>query len=367
MRRAERGLAVAVVGFLAVKLAVLAVNLRAFPSLRAADPATGETSGATLGGASLLVPARDEETNLRRTLVLAATQQAHEVLVLDDGSSDATAAVVAEVAARHPRVRLVSGRPMPAGWVGKTWACQQLADEATGDPLVFCDADVDLAPGALAAVEHEMRRQHADVFSVFPRQRTGTLGERLTVPLIDDVLLCLLPHPLLELPIPSAATANGQLLAFSRAAYDGMGGHASVRTTILEDVRLAQDARRQGRRLGLALGADLVQVRMYDGYAAAVRGVGKSLLAAHGGSRALLAVTAGWHLAAYTLPWLRLGSAAWRLAAAMAVVERLGVAAKTGRRAWAEVLLTPAVPLAALPVFAQAARRHRTWKGRTYR
>jgi len=358
----ERALAGAVIAFLLVKLGGLAINLRAFPVLRA-----GSWPPGTPYRTSILIPARDEETNLRRTLVLAVAQPADEVLVLDDCSSDATAAVVAEAALEHPRLALIAGRPVPDGWVGKNWACHQLAARASGDLLVFCDADVSLAPGALEALTDELDRQRADVFSVFPRQHTGSLGERMTVPLIDDVLLCLLPFPLLALPIPQAATANGQLLAFRRAAYDRLGGHAAVRSAIVEDVRLARNARHQGLKLGLALGGGLVQARMYEGYRAAVAGIGKSLLAAHGGSRALMAATATWHLVAYTVPWFRVAWLPWRVALALGLAERLGVNAKTGRRAWAETVLTPLAPLAALPIYARAARRHRTWKGRVTR
>ena len=121
------------------------------------------------------------------------------------------------------RARVVTGAATPPGWAGKTWAMQQLGAAAAGDVLVFCDADVRLAPGAIDAVRAEMQRQHADVFSVFPRQMTATIGEHLLVPLIDDVLLCFLPFPLLAAPVPSAATANGSLIAFDRQRIRGPG------------------------------------------------------------------------------------------------------------------------------------------------
>lgn len=363
MRRPERLAAGAVLAFLAVKLGVLVVNLREFPVLGTRSSRSVRSAGSV----SILVPARDEESNLRRTLDAMATQPADEVLVLDDGSGDGTADVVREATRRYPHVRLLTGSALPEGWTGKNWACQQLADAATGDTLVFCDADVTLAPGAMTAALGEMDRQRTPVFSVFPRQVAETLGERLTVPLIDDVLLCLLPHRLLELPIPDAATANGQMLVFTKAAYVELGGHRSVRGSIVEDVRLARNARRAGLRLGLALGGDLVSTRMYDSYESAVAGIGKSLLAAHGGSRVVLMTSAGWHVLAYTVPWLRLGRPAWAIAAVAALVERALVNGKTGRRSWWEVVLVPITPVAAVPVYARAFRGATTWKGRTYR
>lgn len=352
----------AVVGFLAVKITGLAVNAATFPTLRPA-PATRAVGPRV----SILVPARNEARRLPRTLPALLAQPADEILLLDDCSEDATAEIAESLVGDDSRVKVLTGRPLPDGWTGKNWACHQLAEAATGDLLVFCDADVRLAPGALDAVIAESRRQAADVFSVFPRQETATTGERTLIPLIDDVLLAFLPFRLLSLPIPAAATANGQLLAFRRGVYNALGGHSGVRQAIVEDVRLALHTRRMGHRLGLALGGDLVSARMYEGYRAAVRGFGKSLLAAHGGSRTLLGMSAAWHLLAYTAPWLKAGSGrTWRLAALLGLVERVLVNAKTGRGAWWEAALVPVTPLAAIPVYVEAARRTTTWKGRSY-
>lgn len=349
----------AIVAFHLVKTAGLAVNAAQFPVLR---PGAGQPGRPRV---SLLVPARDEATRLPRLLAGLLAQPADEILILDDCSTDGTAAVAR--ACPDPRLRLLAGTPPPPGWVGKNWACHQLAEAASGKILVFCDADVILAPGALEAVWSQLWRQRADVFSVFPRQLTGTTGERLLVPLIDETLLAFLPHALLDLPVPSAAVANGQLLAFRREAYDQIGGHEAVFDRIVEDIALARRTRRLGLRLGLALGGELVQTRMYESYPETVAGLGKSLREAHLGSRGALAASAAFHVAAYTLPWLLWRRApAWRAAAILGLVERLITNAKTGRGAYAEAALVPVIPLAALPVFATAARARARWKGRSY-
>jgi glycosyltransferase involved in cell wall biosynthesis len=353
-------LARAVVAFHAIKLAGVAANLVLFPTLRPQERAGRPEI-------SLLMPARDEGRRLPAALAGLLAQDVTEIVVLDDQSGDDTAAVVRHAAGTDPRVRLVYGTPPPPGWTGKNWACWQLAGAARGDVLLFCDADVVLAPGAVDACWAQMCAQRAEVFSVFPRQRTATLGERLLVPLIDDVLLAFLPHGLLRLPVPSAATANGQLLMFRRSAYDVLGGHEAVADDLNEDLALARRARRAALRLGLALGGDLVSARMYAGYRESVRGFGKSLRAAHGGRDGALAVTAAWHLLAYTVPWLTWHRGrAWRTAAVLGLAQRVLVNAKTGRGAPGEAVLVPVTPLAALPVYALAFRRSARWKGRCY-
>ncbi|QSB13795.1 glycosyltransferase [Natronosporangium hydrolyticum] len=351
-----------VAGFHLTKTVGLLDNLASFPVL-----GRRPSAAPPLPRVSLLVPARDEADRLPRCLPGLLAQPAAEVLVCDDESTDDTAGVVRRAAADDPRLRLVPGTPRPPGWIGKSWACHQLAAAATGDLLVFCDADVLLQPGALAALWAELTRQRSEVFSVFPRQQTGTLGERLLVPLIDEVLLSFLPHRLLSLPVPAAATANGQLLAFRRSAYQAIGGHRAVADRIVEDLALGRLARRRGLRLGLALGGDLVSARMYDGYPQTVRGLGKSMREAHGDRDALLLASLGWHLLAYTVPWLRWRSApGWRLAATLSVAQRLLVNAKTGRGSPWEALLVPVTAPAAIPVYLLAARRRARWRGRSY-
>ncbi len=354
-------LATAVASFHLLKLAGLLGNLVAFPTL-------WPTPVRRRIPTSILVPARDEALRLPAALPGLLAQPASEILILDDNSTDRTADLVDQAAARDHRVRLLAGTPPPVGWTGKNWACHQLAEAASGELLVFCDADVRLSPGALDALQAQLRAQHAEVFSVFPRQCTVTVGERMLVPLIDDVLLSFLPHVLLDLPIPAAASANGQLLAFRRQAYRVVGGHAAVAGAVVEDLALARLTRRRGLKLGLALGGDLVAARMYHGYAETVRGFGKSLRAAHGGNDLLLLLSAGSQLTAYTLPWLRWRhGAGWRAAAVLSLAHRVLVNAKTGRRSPGEAALVPVTAIAALPVYATALRRVVRWKGRQYR
>jgi Glycosyl transferase family 2 len=367
----------AVTGFLLVKMGVLLLNARQFPVLgrrpqtgRGGTPAATEpqppASPASLS-VSVLVPMRNEAATLTASFPGILSQRPDELIVLDDESTDGTGLLARSLLAAYPRARVVTGAPMPPDWVGKSWACHQLAAEAAGSLLVFCDADIRLADGVLDAVITEMHAQRADVFSVFPRQVTGTLGELLITPLIDDVLLCFLPFALLSVPVPLAATANGSLLAFTRQAYDALGGFAAVRGDIIEDVAIARRVRKAGLKLGLALGGELVATRMYDGYREVVAGMSRGLLPVTGGSRTRLILGAGWHLLAYTLPLaMAVRRPAWVLPLVLGVAERALVDTKTGRRPRWQAALTPLSPLAAAPIIMRALRASRRWKGRVY-
>ncbi len=354
MSRVGRWVWRAVRGFLTVKLGVAILNLYAFPVLHRQPRPAG------VGRVSILVPARNEASTLPLTLPALLAQGADEVLVLDDHSDDGTADV-----ARALGARVLTGEALPPGWHGKPWACQQLARAACGDVLVFTDADVFWQPGTLDALLAERARTGAELLTVWPRQRTGTWGERLLVPMIDDLLLSGLPHPFVRLPFAPMAAGNGQLMLFERDAYTHVGGHALVRGEVLEDVRFAVRFKARGGRLGIALGGDLLGVRMYSSYGEAVRGFGKSVLDVHGRSRWLMLLTGALHVAAYSAPWF----AGRPLLIGLGLLGPLLVRAKTGRtrpRDLAEVALTPLLPLAALPVYLMALRGRYTWKGRTY-
>jgi glycosyltransferase involved in cell wall biosynthesis len=364
------GLRSMVTAFLVLKLGVLAVNLRQFPVLPTGPEAGPGARPGPDGGrpsVSLLVPMRNEADRLAASVPAMLAQRADEVILLDDESTDGTGALARSLLSGHSRSRVEDGDTAPPGWVGKSWACHQLAARAAGSLLVFCDADVLLAAGAVDAAVAEMEAQQADVFSVFSRQITGSLGEHLITPLIDDVLLCFLPFGLLSADVPQAATASGALLVFTRAAYDQLGGFAAVRGQIVEDVAIARRTRKSGLKLGLALGGRAVSTRMYRGYREVLNGMSRGLLPVTGGSRARLVLGVGWHLAVYTLPWvLAARRPRWLVPLALGVAERALVEVKTRRRMVWQAWLTPLSPLAAAPLVARALRGNQRWKGRLY-
>ena len=360
----------AITGFLLMKLAVLGVNLFRFPVISSSFDASPAdrwmVSDRVLPPVSLLIPMRNEQQRLANCLPGLLAQDVAEIILLDDQSTDDTLRVAQTMSEGVIRARVVSGTAPPQGWVGKNWACSQLARQASGEVLAFCDADVLMQPEALRSVLQEMRAQRADVFSVFPRQLTPTLGEGLVTPLIDDVLLCFLPFPLLRLPAPSAATANGALLLFTRPAYDYLGGFDSVHDVLVEDVALARRTRAEGLQLGLALGGHAVQTRMYPDYAAVVKGLSRGLVGV-AGSRTRLVLATLWQLAVYVLPWgLARSRAGWTTPLLLGVLERVLVDLKTGRKLDWRLALQPLSAVAVIPVVAQALRPRQSWRGRTY-
>lgn len=214
---------------------------------------------------SVLVPARDEAANIAACLrsLLAQGYPAFEVLVMDDGSTDETAAIVRALAAGEDRLTLLTGQPLPPGWAGKGFACHQLAGAARGDILLFTDADTRHAPHMICAVAGAVAGG-ADVVTTFPEQEIGGWAEALAVPMMLFTVWAFLPvGRVWSDPSPRFTAANGQLLAFTRAAYMTVGGHAAVRDSILEDMGLAQRAKRLGLKLRLADGTGTTRTRMY--------------------------------------------------------------------------------------------------------
>jgi chlorobactene glucosyltransferase len=202
------------------------------------------------------------------------------VLVLDDRSKDRTGAIVAALAAEHPVVRLLHGGALPDGWGGKAHACQQLADAACGDWLLFTDADTLHAPGMLRATLGAALAGGVEALTALPRERAESFGERLLVPQLFFFLLASQPlAPLERAGETRFVFANGQFFLLGRDLYRRIGGHAAVRAHLMEDMALGLRCKRAGARIMLLDGGDWLTCRMYDGFPATWRGFVRSLQA----------------------------------------------------------------------------------------
>lgn len=323
---------------------------------------------------AVLLPVRNEAAQVRACLTRLLGQERLpqlRILVLDDCSTDETAAVVADVAAGDERVRLLAGAQPPAGWLGKPHACAQLVAACPdADVLVFVDADVLLEPLAVAAAVALLASLDTDLVCPFPRQLADSRAERLLQPLLAWSWLTFVPLRVAEASSrPSLAVATGQFLAVRRDAYDRAGGHESVRGTVMEDLALARNIRRAGGRTTVVDGTALAQCRMYRGWAELYPGYTKSLWSAFGspaGAAGVLAASA----TVYVVPALAAaaGSRTGLVGYLLGVAGRVVTARRTGSRVWPDALWHPASVTAAGCLTAGSLWQHRrgrlAWKGR---
>ncbi|UGT41008.1 glycosyltransferase [Nocardia yamanashiensis] len=385
---------------------------------------------------TVCVPARDEADRLPALIADLLAQQGlpHlRVIVLDDASIDGTYAAAAAAISGDSRFTLVRNETEPpAGWNGKTAACDLLAALAgaspsprdrsksradggpggTDDPidrlgepaafsaktqpdretganwhesdcdagtLVFLDADVRLTPGALAAAVGELRRSGAALVCPWPRQRAGSLAEWLVQPLLAWSWASTLPVAVGNRSLrPSMAVACGQFLVFDAAAYRAIGGHTAVAGEVTEDLAIARELRRAGRRTVLVGGGQVAATRMYRGAGEVEAGYTRWLWSAYGGPAGSLAVGAFAALAYWVPPLAALGGRG-RVRRIGALGYAAGVAGRLlarstengGPIARADIFAALAHPVsiaayARLSAYSHRAHRARalSWKGR---
>ena len=243
------------------------------PNLSEAVPAAG-----TL--VTVVIPARNESATIATVVgsVLASTYQPLEIVVVDDRSTDDTAAIVERLAMEDGRLRLVRGEPLPEGWYGKPWACVQGYRAARGDLLLFTDADTRHEPELLARAVGALRAERSDLVTVAPRQRCETFWERVVMPQIW-LLLALRYHPsrVNRARRQRDVIANGQFILVSRENYEAVGTHGAVRDEVAEDLALAQAFLRAGRKLHFAFAERLMQTRMYRSLPELIEGWSKNV------------------------------------------------------------------------------------------
>jgi cellulose synthase/poly-beta-1,6-N-acetylglucosamine synthase-like glycosyltransferase len=232
------------------------------------------------GRVSVLIPMRNEEENVKDCLNSISRQKGLEnleILALDDGSTDNTSN---EIRA-FPTVKLISGEKLPAKWLGKLWACQQLAEKSSGDYLVFVDADVRLTDYAIANSISKMGNW--DYISPYPRQLTSGFIQKIFQPLLQWSWLASVPLLIAQkYSIRSMAIANGQFLIIKRDAYFKSGAHAGIKSEVLDDLMLARNLLRHGYKGGVAEASNIAACHMYKNRMDLFKGYQKSLWKAFG-------------------------------------------------------------------------------------
>lgn len=328
------------------------------PPLAPAPTATGTRI-------SVVIPARDEEGRLGPCLsAVLADPAVAEVVVVDDESGDGTARLAAALGAR-----VVTGTPPPLGWVGKQWVLRQGVRAATGEVVVTLDADTRPSPGLFGALAAALDRH--DLLTAGPRFVCGGLAEQaLHASFLATLVYRFGPIGPAVPPPPHRVVANGQCMAFRRAAMLETDGFALVRGHMTDDVALARTLAARGWTVGFLDAGGLLEVDMHDSAAGVWREWGRSLPLRDVTGPVRLAADLGvvWLTAA--LPVLRLAAGrATRLDAGLVAVRLLLAGALRGSyaRPGPGVLLSPLLdPLAAVRLTQATLRPVRHWRGRTY-
>lgn len=276
-------------------------NLRLLPRLK---------PGAEVDGplVSVIIPARNEARNVERTVAgfLNQTCARLEVIVVDDRSTDETAAILERMRAGDSRLRVIAGIETPDGWLGKPWALQQGSAAAGGEILLFVDADILYRPEAVAAAVAHLRHTGAAMLALLPAIVMESFWERVVMPQLAIVVYSLLPTWLANRttrPILGVGGGSGNMIW--RRDYDAVGAHTALRGAVIDDVGLARLVRRSGRRTAVARAEELVSVRMYEGGREIIEGFTKNTFAVFERSYVSTSIITilgiGFHIGPYVL------------------------------------------------------------------
>ncbi len=218
---------------------------------------------------SVLLPARDEQKNIEACVISLLHQDYpnFEVIVLDDESSDETPNILNRLAAENKKLKTIKGKPLPHGWMGKNWACYQLSLKATGEYLLFTDADTIHHSKTLQEGISAILAQEADLLTAIPYERLESFGEKLLLPYIFFSALALMPIGLAHRwRFSSMCFAIGQFMLFKKSAYFHIGGHKAIHNILMEDLTLGRRIKTAGLRWRMVDGGRRIQCRMYDGF-----------------------------------------------------------------------------------------------------
>jgi chlorobactene glucosyltransferase len=329
---------------------------------------------------SVLIPARDEEATIEACVRAALDVQPPvlEVWVCDDQSTDRTPEILVELQKLDPRLKVLQAAPLPAGWVGKPHACHQLGQVATGDLFLFVDADTNLTTDATQRLAGIMHATNARVISPYPRQDMVTWAEQAVLPLVPLTFTSWFPLDFIWKHVdPKLMIVNGQVIAFRREAYEFIGGFASVKSEIVDDMAIGRRAKQLDQRVCFADGSHIAHTRMYRNADEIWKGFSKNFYAGIGGSPTALLFVVVLYFLAYLFPLVRLTTELWwgvpSLEAAVGVAFIFGARAVLARdlgHSVTSVLLHPVGVIALLTIAMNSMRWFHTdriqWRGRTY-
>jgi chlorobactene glucosyltransferase len=302
----------------------IAVILRSLHSRSLDDASANAARDAPL--VAVVIPARNEARNIERCArsVLATTYPNVEVIVVDDHSADDTGAIARRISADDSRLRVIDAPELPPDWFGKQWACATGARAARGSLLCFTDADTTHAPDLLPRAVNALNARGVDLLTVAGTQQMIGFWEKIVQPQLFALLSIRYggTEHVSRTTRPADAIANGQFILVRRDTYDAMYGHELVRDLVAEDLAMAQEWVRAGKKIALVVGTDQLSTRMYAGYRELVGGWRKNIYA--GGRHAALGGRVGRALYAIVLPALPVLSIAPPIVLLLCAIGLLG-------------------------------------------
>ncbi len=278
------------IGLLIIRLLVAFVNYLSFAYLSKVTALAKEPY------VSILIPARNEEENIGTLLAQLATLKysSFEIIVYNDHSDDKTESIVKQWVALKPTIKIINGQQLPQGWLGKNHACHQLAQAATGDILLFLDADVSIKKDLMKRSIGHLQKYDLHLLSIFPKQIFKSFGEKISVPLMNWILLSLLPLSLIRKSKNDAfSAANGQFMMFKAVTYKAIWPHEKCKSHRVEDIAILRLFKQKGLASDTRLGDNDISCRMYTGLDDAIEGFTKNIFQFFGNSK-LVTVSFGF-------------------------------------------------------------------------
>jgi glycosyltransferase involved in cell wall biosynthesis len=320
---------------------------------------------------SILIPVRNEQDNIL-TLLQSIHKQDYsnyEVIILDDGSDDNTYKICEAFAKKHPRFKVIKGEPLPYDWLGKNYACHQLAEQAKGDYFLFLDADERIDNSLLNSAIHRMHLFKLGLLSLFTNQQMDTLGEKAVVPLMHYILLNLLPLRLVYLVKNSTvAAASGQFMLFDAELYRKNEWHKQVRDKVVEDVEIMRLVKSSGYNGEALLANGMISCRMYKNYTEAINGFSKNFLAGFNYNIMTLLIYLVIIIGGPMIVITTLNLQLIVFMIGLIILTRIMISLSSGQNAWLNVLLHPVQMINLTIITFVAIQKYltktTTWKGR---
>jgi len=320
---------------------------------------------------SILIPVRNEQDNILGLLQSIYDQDYidYEVIILDDGSDDATYSICEQFASKHHQFRIIKGKKLPHDWLGKNYACHQLAEEAKGDYFLFLDADEKVNDTLLNSAIHRMRLYNLGLLSLFTNQQMDTFGEKSVVPLMHYILLNLLPLRLVYLVKNSTvAAASGQFMLFDAETYRKNEWHKQVKDRVVEDVEIMRLVKSSGYNGEALLANGMISCRMYKSYSEAVNGFSKNFLAGFNYSIITLLIYLVIIIGGPMIVMMTLNLQMIVFMIGLIILTRIMISLSASQNAWLNVLLHPLQMINLTIIAFMAIQKYLTkttvWKGR---